>query len=122
MGKFEVKSSEAGVSFNLIAKNGQVVATSQVYASLRSAKCGIASVARNAPIAGIEDRTVENFEKKPLPKFEVYADKAGKTRFRLKAKNSQIIAVSEAYETMKACLAGIDSVRKNAEGAQIVEV
>ena len=120
MGKFEVKTTEKGVSFNLLATNGQVVATSQVYKSLRSAKIGIASVAKNAPIAGVENQTVENFEKLPMPKFEVYTDKAGKTRFRLKAKNGQIIAVGEAYETLKACLAGVASVQKNAVDAKIV--
>ena len=120
MGKFEVKTSEKGVSFNLLATNGQVVASSQVYKNLRSAKIGIASVAKNAPIAGIENQTVENFEKLPMPKFEVYTDKAGKTRFRLKAKNGQIIAVGEAYETLKACLAGVASVQKNAVDAKIV--
>ena len=120
MGKFEVKTTEKGVSFNLLATNGQVVATSQVYKSLRSAKIGIASVAKNAPIAGVENQTVENFEKLPMPKFEVYTDKAGKTRFRLKAKNGQIIAVGEAYETQKACLAGVASVQKNAVDAKVV--
>ena len=120
MGKFEVKTSAKGVSFNLLATNGQVVATSQVYKSLRSAKLGIASVEKNAPIAEIEDQTVDKVEKKAMPKFEVYTDKAGKSRFRLKAKNGQIIAVGEAYETLKACLAGVASVKKNAVGAKIV--
>ena len=120
MGKFEVKTSAKGASFNLLATNGQVVASSQVYKSLRSAKLGIASVAKNAPIAEIEDQTGGKAEKKPLPKFEVYTDKAGKSRFRLRAKNGQIIAVGEAYETLKACLAGVESVKKNAVGAKIV--
>ena len=53
--------------------------------------------------------------------FEVYTDKAGKSRFRLKAKNGQIIAVSEGYETLKACLAGVASVKKNAVDAVIVD-
>jgi hypothetical protein len=122
MGKFEVKKSDKGVSFNLLATNGQVVATSQVYKSLKSAKLGVASVAKNAPIAGIEDQTVADFEKKPMPKFEVYTDKAGKTRFRLKAKNGQIIAVGEAYETHGACLSGVASVQKNAADATVVMV
>ena len=121
MGKFQVKTSDKGVSFNLLATNGQVVATSQVYKSMASAKLGIASVSKNAPIAEIEDQTVENFTKRKMPKFEVYTDKAGKTRFRLKAKNGQIIAVGEAYETQKACLAGVASVQKNAVDAKIVE-
>lgn len=121
MGKFQVKTSAKGQSFNLLATNGQVVASSQVYKSLRSLKRGIASVQANAPVAEIEDQTVKDFAKIASPKFEVYTDKAGKTRFRLKAKNSQIIAVSEAYETRKACLAGVASVKKNAPGAKIVE-
>lgn len=119
MGKFEIKTSDKGVSFNLLATNGQVVASSQVYKSLRSAKAGIASIMKNAPVAPVEDQTVEGFEKKAMPKFEVYTDKAGKTRFRLKAKNGQIIAVGEAYETKKACLAGVASVAKNAVAAKI---
>ena len=122
MGKFQVKAAGKGFVFNLLATNGQVVATSQVYKSLRSAKLGIASVATNAPIAEIEDQTEAGFAKKSMPKFEVYTDKAGKTRFRLKAKNGQIIAVGEAYETHKACIAGVESVKKNAADAKIVAV
>ena len=38
------------------------------------------------------------------PKFEMYLDKAGEHRFRLKAKNGQIIATSEGYKAKKAVL------------------
>lgn len=54
-------------------------------------------------------------------KFEWYQDKAGKFRFRLKASNGQVIAVGEAYESKAACLKGIESVRKNAADAAVVE-
>ncbi len=54
-------------------------------------------------------------------KFEWYADKAGKYRFRLKAGNGEVIAVSEAYNTKDSCLNGIESVKKNAPVADIVE-
>ena len=54
-------------------------------------------------------------------KFEWYADKAGKFRFRLKAGNGEVIAVSEAYNTKDSCLNGIESVKKNAPAADIVE-
>lgn len=57
-----------------------------------------------------------------MGKFEVYKDKAGKHRFRLKAGNGQVIAVGEAYESKAACLNGIDSVKKNAADAVVVEV
>ena len=47
-------------------------------------------------------------------KFEVYTDKAGETRFRLKAGNGQIILASEGYKTKASCMNGVESVRKNA--------
>ena len=121
MGKFQVKAAGKGVMFNLLATNGQVVATSEVYNKKDSLRRGIASVQANAPVAGVEDQTAEKPARIPNPKFEVYADKAGKFRFRLKAKNGQIIAVGEAYETKKAALAGVASVKKNAPAAKIVE-
>jgi uncharacterized protein YegP (UPF0339 family) len=46
--------------------------------------------------------------------FEVYQDKAGEYRFRLKASNGQIILVSEGYKAKSSCTNGIDSVMKNA--------
>ncbi|MFC8502111.1 YegP family protein [Pedococcus sp. NPDC057267] len=55
-------------------------------------------------------------------KFELYQDKSGKWRFRLKAGNGQVIAVGEAYESKAAAQNGIESVQKNAPGASIVEV
>ena len=55
-------------------------------------------------------------------KFEVYTDKSGKYRFRLKAGNGEIIASSEAYESKAGCMNGIESVKKNAPEAKVVEV
>lgn len=55
-------------------------------------------------------------------KFEYFTDKSGKFRFRLKSGNGQIIAVSEAYESKASCMNGIESVKKNAADAPIVEV
>ena len=54
--------------------------------------------------------------------FELYQDKAGKYRFRLKASNGQVIAVGEAYESKAAAENGIASVQENAPGAPTVEV
>jgi uncharacterized protein YegP (UPF0339 family) len=55
-------------------------------------------------------------------KFELTKDKAGKFRFRLKAGNGEIIAVSEAYESKSAAKNGIESVQKNAAGASVVDL
>jgi len=56
------------------------------------------------------------------PKFEMYSDAAGKCRWRLKAPNGEIIATSEAYQSKASCKNGIESVKKNAPIAEIVEV
>lgn len=121
MGKFVVKKTNTGIKFDLKAGNGEVIATSEVYSSEAACKNGIASVKKNAPVAGIEDQTVEGFEKVKHPKFEVYKDKAGEYRFRLKATNGEIIATGEGYKAKSGCMNGIESIRKNAPDAEIVE-
>jgi len=55
-------------------------------------------------------------------KFEVYTDKSGEYRFRLKAPNGEVIATSEGYSAKKSCMNGIESVKKNAPNATIVEL
>ena len=121
-GKFVTKQTKGGgFTFNLKAANGQVVATSQVYKSEATLKTGIESVKKNAPIAAVEDQTVEGFATEKNPKFEIYTDKKGEFRFRLKAKNGQIIATGEGYTTIKACKNGVASIQKNAPDAPVVK-
>ena len=55
-------------------------------------------------------------------KFEVYKDKKGEFRFRLKASNGQVIATGEGYSSKAACLNGIESIKKNAPKAKIEEL
>lgn len=120
MGKFVVKKTAIGFTWSLKAGNGEVIAIGgEVFSSLDSAKNGCASVAKNAPAANFEDQTVENFETAKCPKFEMYTDKKGETRFRLKATNGQVIAAGEGYTTKAACKNGIESVRKNAADAPV---
>ncbi|WP_454812909.1 YegP family protein [Paenarthrobacter nitroguajacolicus] len=54
-------------------------------------------------------------------KFEVYKDKSGGFRFRLKAGNGEVIASSESYTTKAAALNGITSVKNNA-GSDVVDL
>jgi uncharacterized protein YegP (UPF0339 family) len=54
-------------------------------------------------------------------KFEVYQDKAGKFRFRLKAGNGQVVATGEAYETKDAAKKGCEAVQRAADGAPVVD-
>lgn len=113
MGKYVVKETKTGIKFDLKASNGEVIATSEVYSSKASCLIGVESLKRNGPIANVDDLTLESKDKVSHPKYEVYLDKAGEYRFRIKARNGEIIAVSEGYKEKRSCLNGIESVRKN---------
>lgn len=122
MGKFFIKKTNTGIKFDLKAANGQTIGTSEVFTTKAACLNSIASVQKNAPDAPIEDQTVEGYETLKNPKFVIYNDKAGKPRFKLNARNGEnILACGEPYESMKAVLNGIESVKKNAVDSQIVE-
>ena len=122
MGKFVMKPAKTGFVFNLKAGNGEIIAISEVYTTEAACLKGIESVRKNAVEAKLEDQTVEGFEKVTNPKFEVYVDKRGEFRFRLKARNGEIIAVGEGYKAKASCLNGIDSIRRNAPDAELVKL
>ena len=96
MGKFVVKATKTGFVFNLKAGNGEVIATSEIYTTEATCMKGVESVRKNAADAKLEDQTVAEVAAVTNPKFELYTDKAGEFRFRLKARNGEIIAVSDA--------------------------
>lgn len=121
MSRFCIRKTASGYKFDLLAANGQVILTSEVYASRAAARKGAASVRLIAPRAPLENRTEETAQIQPNPKFELYQDKAGQFRFRLKARNGKIVGVSEGYSNKAGCLNGIESVRNNALEAQIEE-
>lgn len=120
MGKFVIKETATGVKFDLKATNGQVIATSEVYTTKAACLNGIASVKTNC-VGEVEDQTADPVVAVKHPKFELYQDKAGEYRFRLKARNGEVIATSEGYVTKANCENGIASVKKNAPDAEIVE-
>ena len=120
MGKFVVKETATGFKFDLKAGNGEVIATSEVYTTKAACLNGIESV-KACCVGDVEDQTVENVVPVKHPKYELYTDKAGEFRFRLKAKNGEIIATSEGYKTKASCENGIESVKKNAPEAEIEE-
>jgi uncharacterized protein len=61
-------------------------------------------------------------EKKAKASFEVYKDKAGEYRWRLRSMNKQILASSgEGYKEKRACLAAIESVKRAAAEAPVVD-
>lgn len=121
MSKFVIRQVKSGFKFDLFASNGQSVLSSQIYSSAAACRKGIAGVIKTAPAAKLDDRTEDTAKPLTNPKFELYRDKAGSYRFRLKARNGEIIAVSENYSGKAGCISGIESVRKNAAEAEITE-
>ena len=106
-GKFHLKKSSDGqFRFVLKAGNGETILTSELYKQKASAINGIESVKMNAPLD-------ERYERK--------VDKAGHPRFNLKAGNHEIIGTSEGYNSEAARDNGIESVKKNAPEAVVVD-
>ena len=120
MGTFKIIETAKGHVFHLAAGNGETIGTSEVYSSKAACIKGTESVRTNATAAKLEDQTAG--DSVTNPKFEIYNDKAGKFRFRLKAHNGEIILASEGYTSKESCKNGIESVRKNAPKAKLVEV
>ena len=107
-GKFEIKkSSDNQFYFNLKAGNGQIILTSERYKAKSSAEKGINSVKNNAPNDGKYDRKTA---------------KNGQFYFNLKAANGEVIGNSEMYTTSSARDNGIESVKRNAPEASIVDL
>lgn len=122
MSKFVIRTVRSGIKFDLTAANGQTILTSEVYTTMAACRKGIESVRKNGPIANVENQTEAGCAVLGHPKFEMYQDKAGEFRFRLKARNGKIIAISEGYSAKAGCLNGIESVKKNAAEAEITGV
>lgn len=120
MSRFVLRKVNTGIKFDLLAANGQGILTSEVYSSRAACLRGVESVRKNAA-APLENRTEPDTPTLPNPKFELYTDKGGAFRFRLRSRNGKIIAVSEDYSSKAAALSGIESVRKNAAIAVISE-
>jgi len=120
MGKFKVKEAKKGFTFTLVAGNGEVIGASEVYNSKEAALKGIEAVRKAAAKAGIEDQTAGQTAKNP--KFEIFSDKGGEFRFRLKAANGEIVLASEGYKAKDGAKKGIASVVKNAAEAAVAEV
>ena len=106
--KFQLKKAKnSKFYFNLLAANGEIILTSQMYASKPNAKKGIASVQINAANpAQFEDKT----------------NKSGKHFFVLKAKNQQVIGTSESYSSETAVQKGMKSVAMNAPKAGVEDL
>lgn len=105
--KFELKAAQNGKTyFNLVANNGEIILTSQMYASKAAAKKGIESVRNNG--AAIE-------------RFQESENQAGNSYFVLKAANHQTIGTSQAYHSQAALKKGVQAVIRAVAKAKVVD-
>lgn len=122
VGEFEIYQTASGnYNFRLKASNKNTIAVSggAGYKTLTGCKSALESIKKISG-SNVEDQTLKNYETLTNPKFEIYMDKAEKFRFRLRAKNGELICVSEdGYSSKANCKAGIESVGKWAENAEI---
>ncbi|ERT12867.1 YegP family protein [Photorhabdus temperata] len=90
--------------FNLKASNGDVILTSEMYTTKAAANKGIRSVQANSPA-----------EKN----FEIREHKSGKHYFVLKARNYQVIGISESFDNETIAKKGIQSAVKNGSSENV---
>lgn len=117
-GTYKVRIINNGFKFDLVAANGELLATSEVYSTLDSCKNGIVTVRKNAD-ACIEDQTEDKFESVKNPKYEMYKDRNEEYRFKLKSANGQIIMVSQGYSNKNDCLSAIEKIKKSADSSDV---
>lgn len=107
MGKFVISTRKNGeFQFSLKATNGQEILGSEGYTTKAACLNGVDSVKTNSANDGRFDRKTST---------------NGKFYFNLKASNGQIIGTSEMYESEASRDNGIDSVKRNAPEATVVD-
>lgn len=119
MSKFVIRMVPSGVKFDLRADNGAIIATSEVYAAKAACLRGVEAVRRCAAAGKVLDTTLEDQKAPTNPRFEIFRDRRGRYRFRLRSRNGEIIAQSEPYSSKDACLDGAESVIRSAPGAEM---
>ncbi len=104
----EIKRAKDGqFYFNLKARNGEIILTSEMYTTKANTQKGVASVMTNALLD-------QRFERKVSRRDDPY--------FALKAANGEPIGVSEMYSSRSAMENGVESVKHNAPEARIEDL
>ena len=122
-GKFVIKKTEKGnFVYKLYSSNYRVVAIgAEQYSSMTTCKAGINSVRNNAENAPVEDQTLQKWEEKKCPKWQIYTDKKGEIRLRLIASNGNIVATTnDGYLSKEAAKKGIAAVARACKGSSVV--
>jgi uncharacterized protein YegP (UPF0339 family) len=119
---FNVKQAQNGDwYFTLQATNGQVIGTSELYASKSNAERGASTVRALVKLANQQEET----KTQPAPRverFEIFKGEDGKSYFRLRAANGEIMLGSQGYTTKQSAKKGIESVVYNGSDAEMFQI
>lgn len=121
MSKFVIRQVETGIKFDLCADNGEIVAVSEVYSGRAGCLRGIESVRTCARLGRVADLTLNDENRLTNPRFEIFRDRRGDHRFRLRSRNGKLIAASEPYKSKAACLNGVRIIIASAPNAPVEE-
>lgn len=119
MHKFKIVAAKDNQFRVQFVYNAEVMVWSENYASKASAKNCIESIKKNAPDAVVVDLTKEETGKGY--RFEIAEAKNGETFVRFVAANGEPMVISETYKSKSSAKNCIESVKKNAPGAETVD-
>ena len=117
-GRFVIRRLGSGYMFELLAANYSAIAESPVYTTLDNAKRSIRSLRERAHDVPVQDNTLQDTEKKPNPKFEIFMED-DVYHFRFRAGNGRLTILSQKYSTKEACRNGILSVQRHVQNAEV---
>ncbi|MBX3186048.1 MAG: DUF1508 domain-containing protein [Labilithrix sp.] len=115
---FDVRQAKNGEwYFNLKAPNGQIIATSELYVTKSNATRGASTVRR---LVGVARAGWQDAPRREA--FELFKGEDGKSYFRLRAGNGEIMLASQGYTTAASARKGIASVRENGSAVDAFQV
>ena len=106
VGKWTVEFKGHGEYLSkLLASNGEVMLSSEIYTTEEGARGGIATI-----IKGVDSG-----------KFVIYQDKNKNYYYKLKTANNRLLCVGEIYKSKDQCLKAVESVKRIAKDSTILE-
>ena len=105
-GKYEVFQVADGYAYHLKASNGEILVSSETYASRDGVIKAIKAVQKNLETGEVR----------------IFADKRGKYKFKLISKNYRVLAISSNYSVEKSAVRASESFKKFAQTADIVDI
>ncbi len=122
MGKIQIRTSADGYVFVLKAKNGEVIAMSNIFPDISACYPIIDYIMKFAPTALTDDKTTRRLVTVSNPKFEIFNNDSGAFFFHFVDRAGRVLLFSEPYTTKASAKNGIRSVQRNVLNAQVLKL